>query len=95
MKALYFENDLLRIMALKATSKLNRLAALGPFSPLRYEEVPEPSLPNQRWIKVRNQACGLCEPTSTSCSWRWTPSPSLLLCRASRRSTWDTNLWDG
>jgi len=60
MKALYFENDLLRIMALKATSKLNRLAALGPLSPLRYEEVPEPSLPNERWVKVRNLACGLC-----------------------------------
>lgn len=60
MKALYFENDLLRVALLKAASLLNKNAALGPFSSLRYAEVPEPRIPNPRWLKVRNIACGLC-----------------------------------
>lgn len=60
MKALYFDNDIKKIIALKAASRVNRWAALGPLSPLRYAEVPEPQVPNARWLKVKNQACGLC-----------------------------------
>lgn len=47
-------------MLLKVAERFSRYAALGPFSPLRYAEVPEPSLPNARWLKVRNLCCGLC-----------------------------------
>lgn len=60
MKALFFENKLPKVLALKAASKFNKLAALGRLSPTRYAEVPEPKLPNPRWLKVRNLACGLC-----------------------------------
>ena len=60
MKALYFENKLTRVMALKAAQWFTRNAAFGPFSPLRYADVPEPRIPNARWLKVRNRACGLC-----------------------------------
>ncbi len=60
MKALYFENNLVRIAALKAATVFTADAAFAPFSPLRYGEVPEPTLPNERWLKVRNLSCGLC-----------------------------------
>jgi len=60
MKALYFENKLAKIVALKAASVFSRDAAFAPFSPLRYADVPEPHLPNARWLKVRNRSCGLC-----------------------------------
>ncbi len=60
MKALYFENRLSKVMLLKVAERFSRYAALGPFSPLRYAEVPEPTLPNARWLKVRNLCCGLC-----------------------------------
>jgi 2-desacetyl-2-hydroxyethyl bacteriochlorophyllide A dehydrogenase len=60
MKALYFENKLSKVVALKATQRVYRYAALTPLSPLRYAEVDEPRLPNDRWLKVRNLACGLC-----------------------------------
>ncbi len=60
MKALYFENKLLPALAVKVASQVDRFAALKGFSPLKYAEVPEPSLPNARWLKVRNLACGLC-----------------------------------
>ncbi len=60
MKALYFENKLWKVAALKVAERFNRYAAFGPLSPLRYADIPEPQLPNARWIKVRNRACGLC-----------------------------------
>ncbi len=60
MKALFFENRPGKVMALKVAERLFRYAALGPLSPLRYAEVPEPAIPNERWLKVRNIQCGLC-----------------------------------
>lgn len=60
MKALYFDNSLPKIVALKAASIIDKYAALGPISPLRYAEIPEPELPNPRWLKVKNLCCGLC-----------------------------------
>ena len=60
MKALYFENDIRKIVALKVASAFNRFAALGRFSPLSYGEIQEPHIPNDRWIKIENQSCGLC-----------------------------------
>ena len=60
MKALYFDNSLARIVAVQAASMIYRYAALLPFSPTHYAEVPEPQIPNPRWLKVHNIACGLC-----------------------------------
>lgn len=60
MKALYFDNSLPRIVMVQAASLLYRQAALLPFSPTHYAEVPEPEIPNPRWLKVKNLACGLC-----------------------------------
>ena len=60
MKALFFENRPAKVIALKALEKFWADAALGPISPLKYAEVPEPALPGSRWLKVRNLQCGLC-----------------------------------
>ncbi len=60
MKAIYFDNNILKIAMLNLTSKFNRYAALGSFSPTRYTDVPEPEIPNPRWIKVKNKSCGIC-----------------------------------
>ncbi len=60
MKTLYFDNSLPRIALQKATSLVSRWASLNPISALQYGEVPVPRLPNSRWLKVKNRACGLC-----------------------------------
>ena len=60
MKALYFDNSLMKIAMMQAASVFYRNAALTSISPTRYAEVPEPQIPNPRWLKVRNLACGLC-----------------------------------
>jgi len=60
MKALYFENKLVNIVALKIVSNFTRSAAFAPFSHFKYAEVKEPEIPNPRWLKVKNRACGIC-----------------------------------
>jgi threonine dehydrogenase-like Zn-dependent dehydrogenase len=60
MKALYFDNSLVKIVMMQAASVFYHDAALTAISPTRYAEVPEPQIPNPRWLKVRNRACGLC-----------------------------------
>lgn len=60
MKSLYFENSISRVLALKLASAVSKNAAFAPFAPVRYAEIPEPDIPNARWLKVKNIACGLC-----------------------------------
>ncbi len=60
MKALYFENDPIRYALYRAARLVHPFPRLGPLSPVRYAEVPEPALPGPQWLKVRNIACGLC-----------------------------------
>ncbi len=60
MKSLYFENDPVRYALYRAARLVQTFPRLGALSPVRYTEVPEPTLPDARWLKVRNIACGLC-----------------------------------
>lgn len=60
MKALYFENNPVRVAMLQVAQLFSKHAALGPFSTLRYRDIPEPRIPNPRWLKIRNRCCGLC-----------------------------------
>jgi len=60
MKALYFDNSLPKVATLNVLSVFDKDAAFGRLSPFRCGEVPEPSIPNPRWLKVKNRACGLC-----------------------------------
>jgi threonine dehydrogenase-like Zn-dependent dehydrogenase len=60
MKALFLENDLRRVLLLKAFRPFLRSAPVGRFFPVQHAEVPEPDLPGRRWLKVRVKSCGLC-----------------------------------
>ncbi len=60
MKALYFDNNLMKIVFLRAASMISRKAPFWPFSPVQYAEVDEAPLPGPDWLRVRNIACGLC-----------------------------------
>ncbi len=60
MRGLFFDNNIIKIGLLQATSKLYKYAALLPLSPTRYGRIDEPEIPNPRWIKVKNRACGIC-----------------------------------
>ncbi len=60
MKALYFEGSVPKVALYMLASKFYRNAGISPFSPATYGEVPEPELPGENWLKIKNKACGLC-----------------------------------
>lgn len=60
MRALYFDRDVARALAVQALGKVRRDLVLGRLSPVRYNDVPIPELPGPRWVQVANLECGLC-----------------------------------
>ncbi len=60
MKALQFDDSIPRYAATKVLGALHRSAFWGPFSLLRYRDVPEPTLPGPEWVKVRTRYGGIC-----------------------------------
>lgn len=60
MKALWYDMDIGKAAALQIGKLFTRNAAFSPFSPFHYGDIPEPAIPNLRWLKVKNIRCGLC-----------------------------------
>jgi threonine dehydrogenase-like Zn-dependent dehydrogenase len=49
-----------RYLATRALGMVSSSAFLGPTSPIRLAEIPEPGLPGPAWVKVRVDAAGIC-----------------------------------
>jgi threonine dehydrogenase-like Zn-dependent dehydrogenase len=60
MQALVFHKHLARMAATRLLGALSARAYVGPTSPLRLEEVPEPALPADDWVLLRTRVCGIC-----------------------------------
>ncbi len=60
MQALVFENSLARTLATKLVGQVLARAYVGPTSPMRHRNIPEPQLPADDWLLVRTRLCGLC-----------------------------------
>lgn len=60
MKALVFRYSLPRLAATRVLSSVTPSAFFGPWSPLQLEEIPEPPLPADDWLRVRIVRCGIC-----------------------------------
>jgi threonine dehydrogenase-like Zn-dependent dehydrogenase len=60
MKALIFRYSLPRLAATRVLSAVSSGAFFGPWSPLQLEELPEPTLPADDWMRVRTVRCGIC-----------------------------------
>ena len=67
MKTIYFDKDIPRVLAVKATVAVSR--KIKKASRLLYSDLnavkfardlPDPPLPADNWVRVRNIACGLC-----------------------------------
>ena len=61
MKTVFFDRDIPRILATKAAAgRAKKLLSTG-INAVKYETgLPEPALPADDWVRVRNIACGLC-----------------------------------
>ncbi|MBI3185594.1 MAG: hypothetical protein HYZ28_25935 [Myxococcales bacterium] len=61
MEALVFRYSLARLAAAKILGALHPGAYAGAWSPFRLEKVPEPELPADDWVVVKNVPTGICE----------------------------------
>lgn len=60
MKAVRFHQSFTRYLFSKVFGVITDRAYWGRFSALTCDEVPEPALPNENWVKVRTALCGIC-----------------------------------
>ena len=61
MKALLFNITVPNYLALQALGRISRRFFFkGPFATVSLQEVPEPELRGQEWVKIRVRICGLC-----------------------------------
>jgi threonine dehydrogenase-like Zn-dependent dehydrogenase len=60
MRSIYGEKIVSKMLAVKALSGIWPGVVWSPLSHATVADLPEPSLPGPRWIKVRNLQCGIC-----------------------------------
>ena len=60
MQALVTDRSMSRLAATKLLSAITPRAFVGPASPMRLREIPEPALPAPDWAIVHTKLCGLC-----------------------------------
>ncbi|NOZ51466.1 MAG: alcohol dehydrogenase catalytic domain-containing protein [Chloroflexi bacterium] len=60
MQTMLLEVTPARMVLTKALSRLSPAAYFGPTSPLHLVNLPDPPLPADMWVRVRNRMCGIC-----------------------------------
>lgn len=60
MRAIYVDKNIPRMLVIKALQPIWPSVVWGPLSPTHVVDLPEPSLPGSRWLRVRNSQCGVC-----------------------------------
>jgi len=60
MRSIYAEKIVPKMLAVKALSGIWPGVVWSPLSHASVADLPEPSLPGPRWIKVKNRQCGIC-----------------------------------
>src|SRR5262245_18040816 len=60
MDALVFRYNLPRLAMSKISSLVSPRGFFGPWSSFRMEDVPEPQLPAEDWVLVKNKLSGIC-----------------------------------
>ena len=60
MKALVFRHNLAREAAAKIGGEVDKRAFMARFSPVRLEEVPEPTPPAEGWVRCHTIVSGIC-----------------------------------
>lgn len=60
MRTIYVDKDIPRALVVKALRPVWPGVAFSAISPSHFAEIPEPPLPGPRWVRVKNQLCGIC-----------------------------------
>lgn len=59
MKSIYFDIHIPKVLITKALRPIWRGVVWSPLSPTTVAELPEPTLPGPRWLKVKNRLSGM------------------------------------
>ncbi len=60
MRTIYFEKSIPKILLSKVLQPIWPAVVYSRLSPTRFTDVPEAPLPGPRWVRMRNQLCGIC-----------------------------------
>lgn len=60
MKTMYLDVSIPRIVLTRVLARFSRAAYLAPTSILHLARLPDPPLPADDWVRVRNSMCGIC-----------------------------------
>ncbi|MFN2161360.1 MAG: zinc-binding dehydrogenase [Candidatus Promineifilaceae bacterium] len=60
MRTMYVDVSIPRIALTRVLGRISRGAHFAPTSPLRLANLPDPPLPDDSWVRVRNSMCGIC-----------------------------------
>lgn len=60
MRAIYFEKNIPKIVTSLALKKIWPGVVYAPFAPTVYRDLPEPTLPGPRGVRLKNKVCGIC-----------------------------------
>ena len=60
MRTMYLDVHIPRILLTRLLGRFWPAAYFAPTAPLHLSQLPEPPLPADSWVRVRNQLCGIC-----------------------------------
>ncbi len=60
MRTIYVDKNIPKMLAVKALKPVWKGVVYAPFSPARFEDLPDLPLPGPRWLRVQNKVCGIC-----------------------------------
>jgi threonine dehydrogenase-like Zn-dependent dehydrogenase len=76
VKAIRFAAPIPTYLATLAAGTLSRRMWVGPHACTRFGDVPEPALPNDRWVRVRTRLGGICGSDLNVITLKASPSTS-------------------
>ena len=78
MKTIYFEGKISKVAIIKVLSAFSKKAYHSCLSPIRYKKFPDPALPADNWVRVKNIETGICGSDMTFYKCAQGPSTAFL-----------------
>lgn len=78
MKTIYFEGKISKIATIKVLSAFTKKAYHSSLSPIKYKKFPDPKLPDENWVRVKNIETGICGSDMTFYTCAQGPSTAFL-----------------
>lgn len=78
MKTIYFEGKISKVAIIKILTAFSKKGYHSRLSPIRYKKFPDPKLPADNWVRVKNIQTGICGSDMTFYKCAQGPSTAFL-----------------